>query len=824
MLNGIWQDTRFALRMLRRQRGVTTIAVLTLAVGIGANIAIITVGDAVLLRPLPYPDADRLVALRYSPVSSTSNTGLASVLDLAEWQARATSFEAIAGYRMRTVDLTGRASSERLRGLWVTSDFFKVFGLTNLRGRSFTPGDRGTNTIVLGRGIWERRFRADPTLVGSMLDINVNNLSREGATPYLVLGVVPADVHFPPLTTNYNRGAVTQMTVPGVDNQVDFWEPLFPQENERRDNRALDVVAKLRPGVTVEQAQAEMDVISRAVAAEFPVTNRNWYAHVVPLRSQILGRTRRIVLWLSLATVLVLLIACGNVSTLLLSGGLARQHEVVVRAALGASRVRIARQFLIESLVIALVAAGFGLYLTSVAIRLLARWLPADVPLVRGAGVNGFVLASAVLIAVVAASLTGVVPAWMATAREAAATLTVRRQGAGRRHDRAVSVLVAAQAALTIVLLVSTGLLFTSAAHLLKVEPGFVSHDILTMTISLPNNMFEWRHSVIFFRDVMNAVKTNAAVTDAAVIQGVPMRAGGFPGTFIVEGMPSSDIADRPVVRQQVISGDYFRVMQIPLLEGRSFDERDNIGELGRPKFVIVNHALAARFWPGQSAIGRRLLLGPRWVAVAGVVGDVRYEGLDTSPGFEAYLPIGLFPQSAITLLMKTSTNPATIIDDVRARILGINREAFITDVRTMDELIGDSLSSRWFATVLLAVCATIGLLLALSGIYSIVTQAVVQRQFEIGVRMALGATPRAVVRLMRRRSVIPVAAGAAVGLVVMMATARLLSAMLFETGPLDPMTFIGATILFVLVALIAASVPARRATKVDPLVALRCE
>jgi predicted permease len=824
MLNGIWQDTRLALRMLRRQRGFAIIAVLTLALGIGANIAIITVGDAVLLRPLPYPDADRLVALRFSPLSSTSNSGVASLLDLSDWQARATSFEAIAGYRSRTVDLTGGASSERLRGLWVTPDFFKVFGLTNLRGRSFIPGDRGANTIVLSRGVWERRFHADPTLVGSMLDINVINLSRDGATPHLVLAVVPADVHFPPLTTNYERGAVTQMTVPGVDNQVDFWEPLFPTENERRENRALDVVAKLRTGVTVDQAQAEMDVISRAVAAEFPVTNRNWYAHVVPLRSHILGRTRRVVLWLSLATVLVLVIACGNVSTLLLSGGLRRQHEIVVRAALGASRVRIARQFLIESLVIALAAAGLGLYLASLGTRLVARWLPDDIPLVRGAGVNGLVLASAVLLAVVAASLTGVVPAWMATARDAAAALNVRRQGAGRRHGRAVSVLVAAQAALTIVLLVSTGLLLTSAAHLLQVEPGFVSHDVLTMTISLPNNMFEWRHSVVFFRDVVNAVKANPVVTEAAVIQGVPMRPGGFPGTFTVEGMPASDIADRPVVRQQVISGDYFRVMQIPVLEGRSFDERDNIGELGRPQFIIVNHALAARFWPGQSAIGRRLHVGPGWFPVAGVVGDVRYDGLDTPPGFEAYLPIGLFPQSAITLLIKTSANPATIIDDVRARIVGVNREAFISDVRTMDELIGDSLSSRWFATVLLAVCATIGLVLALTGIYTIVTQAVVQQQFEIGVRVALGATPRAVVRLMRRRSVIPVAAGAAIGLVVMTATARLLSAMLFETGPLDPMTFAGATVLFVLVAFIAASVPARRATKVDPLVALRCE
>src|SRR5262249_46769823 len=308
------------------------------------------------------------------------------------------------------------------------------------------------------RGVWERRFSADPTLVGSMLDINVNNLSREGATPYLVIGVVPANVHFPPLTTNYNRGAVTQMTVPGVDNQVDFWEPLFPTENERRENRALDVVAKLRPGVTVAQAQAEMDVISRAVAAEFPVANRNWYAHVVPLRSHILGRTGRVVLWLSLATVLVLAIACGNVSTLLLSGGLARQHEVVVRTALGAGRARIARRFLFVWLVCALAAAGLALSPPSVGFRLPARSLPADIPLVRGAGVNGFAVASAVLIAVIAASLTGVVPAWMATAREAAAALHVRRQGAGRRHHRAVSVLVAAPAAGTRLPLVRTPL------------------------------------------------------------------------------------------------------------------------------------------------------------------------------------------------------------------------------------------------------------------------------------------------------------------------------------------------------------------------------
>jgi predicted permease len=367
--------------------------------------------------------------------------------------------------------------------------------------------------------------------------------------------------------------------------------------------------------------------------------------------------------------------------------------------------------------------------------------------------------------------------------------------------------------------------LFKSAAHLWAVEPGFASRNILTMTISLPNNKFDWQHNVVFSRDVVNAVKTIPAVTDAAVIQGVPMRPGGFWTNFTVEGMPPPDSGDLPVARQRVISPDYFRVMQIPLLEGRNFDERDGVGERGHPKVVIVNHELAIRYWPGQSAVGRRMHAGPdQWVIVAGVVGDVRYAGLDTPPGFEIYLPEGLFPQSAITLLVKTARNPLGVVADVRGGIAQIDREAFVTDVRTMDGLIADSLASRWLATLLLAVCAGLGLLLALSGIYSIVAQAVVQRRFEIGVRLALGATPRRVVRLMIQRCVWPVAAGAIVGLVGMIPTAHLLSAMLFAVQPFDPPTFVAATGLFVAVALIAAFVPARRATKVDPNVALRCE
>ena len=818
-------DLRFAARMLLHTPALTMVAIATLALGIGVTTAIFSASDALLLRPLPYPDSDRLVALRSRHASAAPGSGLTSPLDLADWQARTTSFEAVAGYRWRTVDLTGGAYSERLHGLWVTQDFFTVFGITRVQGRTFMPRDRGTNAIVLGRGVWERRFHADRALVGSMLDVNVINLSRAGATPHLVLGVVPVDVNFPPLTADFNRGAVTSAAQSGVEDRVDFWVPLFPGEDPRRDDRTLDVVAKLRPGVTLPQAQAEMDVVARTLAETFPETNRNWVVDVAPLRGHILGATRQVVLWLSLATALVLAIACGNVSTLLLARGLARQSEVAVRTALGASRGRIVRHFLIESLLIAIVATVVGVAITSVAVTLLAPWLPADVPLIHRVGINGAVLAFAVMIAIATACLTGIAPALMSSGAGCAAILNTRGQSAGRQHHRAISILVAAQVALTIVLLVSTGLLLRSAARLREIEPGFDARNLLTMTISLPNNKFDWQHNVVFSRDVVGAVKTNPVVTDAAVIQGVPMRPGGFWTTFTIEGMPPPDAGDLPVARHRVISPDYFRTMQIPVLDGRAFDERDGAGERGHPRFVIVNHSLAARYWPGQTAVGKRLHAGPDpWVTVAGVVGDVRYAGLDTPPDFEIYLPEALFPQSAITLLVKTTTNPSAVVTDIRARVARIDREAFVTDVRTMDDLIADSLASRWFATRLLTLCAGIALILALSGIYAIVAQAVAQRTFEIGVRLALGSTPGRIVGLMLRRSALPVAAGVVLGLLGTIATARLLAAMLFGVHPFDSATFGAATGLFVVVALVAAFLPARRATKVDPLVALRSE
>jgi predicted permease len=374
---------------------------------------------------------------------------------------------------------------------------------------------------------------------------------------------------------------------------------------------------------------------------------------------------------------------------------------------------------------------------------------------------------------------------------------------------------------------VSTGLLLRSADRLWRVDPGFNPQNVLTMTISLPSNKFEWQHNVVFERDVTASIKTLPGVRDAAAIQGIPMRTGGFWTAFSIEGMPRAAPGDLPVAHMRVISSGYFRVMHIALLDGRDFDERDDAGERGHPKFVIVNKTLADRYWPGESAVGKRLnqdFNQHEWVTVAGVVADVRYTSLDAPPEMEIYLPDGIFPEAAITLLVKTTEDPRRAEADVRARVTNIDREAFVSDVRTMTELISESLASRMFTTLLLTICAGMGLALALSGIYGIVSQAAAQRKLEIGIRIALGATPRRIIALMLRRATWPVIAGAAIGLAGTLATAHLLSALLFGIQPFDPLTFAAATAIFTAVALVSAVIPAKRATHVDPIVALRAE
>ena len=825
-MRGLSSDIRYAFRTLRRGGISIVVAMLSLAAGVGPNAAIFSVGYAMLAHPLPYAGADRLVMLR--PINPSHGLFFPTVApaNLLDWQAQAKSFEAVAGYRWRTVDLTGGDRSERLRGLSVTPEFFKVLGVP-LLGDTFGPNDpqRRRYEIIIGRGLWQRRFGTDAKLVGKVLDVSIINLSRAGATPSLVDAIALADAHFPPLSADFSFSPVVAS---GIGDSVEFWVPEL-LDPVKRDNGDLDVIARLRPGVSIERAQAEMDTISRNLAAAHPESNKGLSVRVVPLRDEVLGGSRRALLWLFACTGFVLLVACGNVANLLLARAMTRQKEVAIRAALGAARLRILRQFLIESALIALPAGIIGIGLAYGGLVLLRPLIPAGVPLARESTVNVTVLLFTTIVALLTALITGIVPALRVVSANPGDVMKQegRSRTAGHGRQRIAAILVAMEVGMTLMLLIATGLMVKSANQLLRVNPGFETRDLLTMTISLPNNKFEWRHNVVFSRQAIHSIEGMPGVRGAAVIAGVPMRAGSFSGSFTVEGRPDTPV-DRPSARIRVVSPGYFRLMKIPILSGRDYDEHDEVGEVGSLPSVIVNRRLAERFWPGQDAVGKKVLMSWRKdqpsTVIIGVVGDVRYTGLDEDAGNEFYLPEGLYPQAAITLLVRTTGDPLPLFPAIHGRILDIDKDAFVFDVKPMGHLISESLAPRRFSTALLSIFAGVALILSLAGIYAVIAHSVAQRRFEIGIRIAMGASSAQVTGLMLRFGLFPAICGMAAGWSGVLAISRFFSALLFDVKPLDLPTWIAVSGCMLAVAGIASYLPARRACRVDPATALRAE
>ncbi len=744
--------------------------------------------------------------------------------NLLDWQAQAKSFEAIAGYRRKTVDVTGGDRGERLRGLSITPEFFKVLGVP-LMGETFGPNDpqRRRFEIIIGRRLWQRRFASDGKLLGKVVDVNLINLSRIGPTPSLVIGIASADAHFPPLSADFSLapGVVTN-----IGDSVDFWVPELI-DPAKRDNGDLDAIARLRPGTSLERAQAEMDTVSRNLAAAHPGTNNGLSVRVVPLRDEVLGGSRRALLWLFACTGFVLLVACGNVANLLLARATACHKEVAIRAALGAARWRILRQFLAESACISLPAGAIGVGLAYASLALLRPLIPTDVPLAQEATVDRAALLFTLMVALLTALITGIIPALRVSSANPgdAMKLEGRSITAGRGRQRLVATLVAAEVAMTLMLLIATGLMVRSAHRLWRIDPGFDTRNLLTMTISLPNNKFEWRHNVVFSRQVIRSMEAMPEVRGAAVIQGVPMREGSFYGSFSIEGKPDAPV-DRPSARLRVVSPEYFRLMKIPILSGRGYDEHDEGGAVGSLPSVIVNRTLAGRCWPGQDAVGKSVLMSWKTTpsVIIGVVGDVRYTGLDAEPGNEFYLPEGLYPQSAITLLVRTDHDPLPLYPAMHARIVDIDKDAFVFDVKPMTQLIAESLAPRRFSTILLSTFAVVALILSLAGIYAMIAHSVAQRTFEIGIRIAMGASPARVTGLMLRYGLIPAICGIAAGWSGALAISRFFAAMLFGVGPLDLPTWIVVSGCVLAVACIASYLPARRACRVDPVAALRAE
>jgi putative ABC transport system permease protein len=826
-MDSLIHDFNGALGHLRRNLRFVVVAVVILALGIGGATAVFSVSETLLLRPLPYPDGNRLVTLRSISPDPAFPYERAAAGTLADWQIESTLFEAIAGYRWHTIDVVGAGESERLKGLFVTPEFFDVFGVS-LVGRGFRADDRGTRAIVLGHEVSRRRFNADRAIVGSGIDLNVRNLARVGPTRHTVLRVSAAPVRFPPVTADFQLGLAS------VVQTIDFWTPEFvsPTSPRQPHARELDVVGKLKPGVTVEQAQREMDVIARRQAEQYPETHRGWTVRVVPLGEHVASGARHGVLLLTLGTGMLLLIACVNVATLLLARSAARQREVAIRAALGAARSRIVRQFLMEAIILATLAGALGIVLAACAIAFARPWLPASLPLLQEIRVNPNVLAFGLLGVVFTACLTSIAPT-LRSARAERERLTGsagRGLTPGRAQTTLISVLISVEIALTLVLLLSAGLLVRSA-----LVAGFNPGNILTMTVSLPENKFDWNHNAVFARDVIDAIRSVPSVRDAAVIQGVAMRERSFYHSGIVDGyVPPSD-AQEPTWRIRVVSPGYWDVMQIPIIEGRKLDDRDDEGELGRPRSIVVSRSFANRYWPGEIAVGKRigfdlarmgLSASSRiwWMTVVGIAGDVRYSGLEADPTVDVYYPQALFPQASITLIARTRGDPLNDVPAVRDRIRAVDRDAFMTDVRSMDQLIAGSQAERRAGTLLIGVFGALALVLAVFGIYSVVTQAVVLRRFEMGIRSAIGGAPRRLVALAMRTALQPAVIGLAIGGLGATAVTHLMQSSLFGITSSDSISWVAACAIMLTACVVAGYVPARRAAHIDPMSVLRTE
>ena len=815
-------DLHQAARALWRRPAFTTAAVLTLALGIGATTTVFAVSEALLLRPLGYPDADRLVSVQsHSVLRQVPNTR-ASAGALADWQDSATSFEALAGYRWTTLDLASTrpgARLSRLKGLAVTPEFFDVFGVV-VRGRTFRVDDRGTRTLVLSDHVRRHLLDANESVIGNRVDVFVRDFDRNGPTPHTILGVATTAVRFPPLTGDFQLGLAS------VIDTIEFWEPRFVSPSREREGRWFDVVGRLRPGATLAQAQAELDAIARRQAEQFPETDRGWDIRVVALRDRVVGGSARGVVLLGIGTGLLLLIACANVSTLLLALGAARRREVAIRAALGAPRWRIVRQFLTEATVIALLAGGLGIVFAGWAISLARPWLPASLPVLQEMDVNLVVAAFTVLCAAVAACVSGIVPALRnASARGVRLTGRAgRAHTASRGRTRLIGALVATEVALTLVLLVSTALLAGSALRAAQVDPGFNPDRLLTMTISLPENKFDWNHNAVFARDVIDAVRSLPSVANAAVVQGLPMSAGGFYDSGEVEAYFPPTPAEAPVWRLRVVSPEYFSVMQIPVVSGRTFELRDGDGEIGRPRVAVVSRSFADRFWPDQNAIGKHV--GPRgvWRPVVGVVGDVRYSGLESDPTLDVYLPQALFPQAAITLMARTRGDPLHAVSEVRTRVGGVDADAFVTDIRTMEQVVSASQAERRSTTLLVMAFGLLALALAIAGVYSVVSQAVVQQRREMAIRAAIGTEPWRIVALQMRTVLRWALVGAALGTAGALAASRLLASLLFGIGATDVRAWSIASVMVVAACVGASYLPARQAVRAEPMAVLNSE
>ena len=808
------QDLRYGARMLLKQPGFTLIAIATLALGIGANTAIFSVVNSVLLRPLPFDEAERLVRVYATAADRGIRSNPTSWLNFADWRAQNSVFDALAAYSSASATFTGGDAPEQIEGVAASGDLFAVLNARPLSGRVFSLADEqqaNKNIVVISHGLWQRSFSADPQIVGRRVTLD--------ATGYTVIGVMPRGFRFP------------------LDqSKTDFWVPLDPQSatNQERGASYLNVTARLKPGVSIEQAQTEMTTIASRLEQEYRDKNAGRGVNLVPLHEALIGEVRRALLVLLAAVGFVLLIACANVANLQLARAASRGREMAIRTALGAGRGRIVRQLLTESLMIAAAGGAVGLLLAAWGVDLLVAAMPEDIPRAGGIGLDARVLGFTAAVTLLTGLAFGLAPALQSssTGSTGKADLTGSLKEGGRgasegaRRNRTRSLLVVTEVALSLVLLAGAGLLLKSFRHLLDVHPGFNPNGVLTASVALPNGKYaEDARQAAFFQQTLSRVAALPGVAAAGVVDPMPLGGSMAMNILSVEGRPPLKAGERLATNSRVISADYLKAMGIPLLRGRTLSERDHADA---PKVMLINESFARRFLPNEDPIGQRirLTIAPNFVAeVVGVVGDVKHRSLDREAGPEAYASYLQVPTPIMSLIVRAASgDPLNLAVSVRQAVQQVDKDQPLYDVKPMTAWLNESVARQRFNLLLLAVFAAVALLLAAIGIYGVINYSVTQRTHEIGIRVALGAQRRDVLKLIVGQGLALTLAGVACGVAGAFALTRLMAGLLFGVTATDPLTFAGVAALLVIVAFVACWIPARRATKVDPIIALRCE
>jgi len=799
-------DLRYASRSLSKRRAFTATAIAALALGIGANAAIFSVIDGVLLRSFDYANPDRLVALWERFAQNPDHRNVVSPANLFDWQKRSRSFETIAAVWDARLNFTGSGEPIEVQAQLVSTAFFPTLGVQPVIGRWFNPSEDvpgGNSVAVLSHRFWRERFGANPAVVGRQVTIS--------GRPSTIVGVMPPGFHF-------------------LNEQVQVWKPLgldTALDYRKTSGRFLRCVGRLAPGVSVEQAQSELSVIAAQLEQEYPDYNKGFGVWLVPMREQIVGEIRPILLVLIAAVAFVLLIACANVANLLLARAASRRRELALRAALGATRKRLIRQLLTESVLLALGGGAVGIALAYWAVELLIAFGPESIPRLQEVGIDLRALLFTVAISVLTGVGFGLVPAIQASRTDVNDALKDGSRGSTGGQSKLRNVFVVLEVSLALVLLVGAGLMIRSFVQLHQIKSGFDTDRVLTMRVQLPTAKYrEDEQRVAFFNRAQERIATLPGVRTIGAINFLPLNGLASSTSFDIVGRPPAEPGQAPNTEVRVISGAYFATMGIPVLQGRAFDEHDG----AKSRVILVNETFASRYFPNENPIGKRVII--RWASVGespvdeitGVAGNVRETALEHESNPTIYWPLMREPYPFMNLVVRSAIDPMQLAASIEKEIRGMDPDQPVADVRTLDAVVAKAIARPRFDTFLLGIFAIVALILASVGLYGVMNYSTTQRTHEIGIRMALGASRSQIMRLVLGDGMSLTFIGILLGLAGSVALTRVMESFLFDVSPTDAMTFVGVSLLLAAVSLLAAYLPARKATRLDPTIALRCE